>query len=422
MKKQKKMGLNASWSMAVGGMIGGGIFSVLGVVIMVAGEWAWLSFIIGGIIALATAFGYACLSNKYQECGGSFTYLRKIGKYKFASNLVWVLILGYTLTISVYGFTFGHYLAYVSGLGPWFPRVCALAIIGGLTYVNLMGIRESVGVEIVTVWGKVVILLILAMVGLLFFWDPSRLTEDIEPQGIHMALVGAGAVFIAYEGFQLLAYDYHVIRNPQKTFTKALMAAVVVVIIIYLLVTFGATMIVGPGTIAEHKEVALSVAGEAAMGLFGLGLVTIGALFSTASAINATLFATARLAQEVAVCGELPESLKHNNKKGLPARSIVFIGITGAVLAVMGSLATLVEAASLIFLFTFAVVNVLAFKEFRKYRLIFAVGAVGASAAAVALVWRLVTHTPVIVALLGLVILLTLAGRYFMLRRMNVCD
>ena len=53
-KASQKMGFNATWSMAVGGMVGGGIFSVLGVVLQVAGSWAWLSFVLAGLIALAT--------------------------------------------------------------------------------------------------------------------------------------------------------------------------------------------------------------------------------------------------------------------------------------------------------------------------------------------------------------------------------
>jgi hypothetical protein len=50
-----KMNFNATWSMAVGGMVVGGIFSVLGVIIQSAGQWAWLSFVIAGLIALISA-------------------------------------------------------------------------------------------------------------------------------------------------------------------------------------------------------------------------------------------------------------------------------------------------------------------------------------------------------------------------------
>jgi hypothetical protein len=58
----KKTGFNAIWSMAVGGMVGGGIFAVLGVIVQIAGSLAWLSFLIGGPIVLATAASYAHLA------------------------------------------------------------------------------------------------------------------------------------------------------------------------------------------------------------------------------------------------------------------------------------------------------------------------------------------------------------------------
>src|SRR5680860_1864286 len=56
-----KLGFNATWSMAVGGMVGGGIFSTLGVVIGIAGPWAWLSFVTAGLIALAAGYSYVRL-------------------------------------------------------------------------------------------------------------------------------------------------------------------------------------------------------------------------------------------------------------------------------------------------------------------------------------------------------------------------
>ena len=98
---QSKMGFNATWSMAVGGMVGGGIFSVLGVVIELAGWWAWLSFVIAGLIALVTGYSYVGLVRTYGEGGGAFTFLREAGHEGFAGSLSWVLILGYVLGISL---------------------------------------------------------------------------------------------------------------------------------------------------------------------------------------------------------------------------------------------------------------------------------------------------------------------------------
>ena len=117
-----KLGFNATWSMAVGGMIGGGIFSTLGVVIAIAGAWAWLSFAAAGCIALCAGYSYVKLAEYYGEGGGAFTFLRKNHAPQFAGSLSWVLIVGYVLTNAVYAFTFGQYLAQVVDLGPWFAR------------------------------------------------------------------------------------------------------------------------------------------------------------------------------------------------------------------------------------------------------------------------------------------------------------
>lgn len=405
-----KMGFNATWSMAVGGMVGGGIFSVLGVVVMLAGKWAWLSFTIAGLIALATAYSYSQLAEKFGEGGGAFTFLREVNREHFAGSLSWVLIFGYILTISVYAFTFGHYVAHVFDFGAWMPRTCALVIVFALTVVNLKGVGESALLEIITVWGKLLILLGLASIGL-WKWQPDQLIAGIESKGLLGALIGAASVFMAFEGFQLLTYDYEDIRNPKKTLPRAIISAVIVVIFVYVVVAIGATMLVGAQTIVENKEVAIAVAGREALGTWGLGLATVAAAFSTASAINATLFATARLMHEVAEDRELPPILCHRNENGVPDRPVMIIGVTGSMLAVIGSLSMLVEAASLAFLFTFAVVNVIALLQCSKHRWIFALGSAGAGIAAVVLVGRLVVEAPVALGLITIVGLVAIFGR-----------
>jgi amino acid transporter len=404
------MGFNATWSMAVGGMVGGGIFSVLGVVVMLAGPWAWLSFAIAGLIALATAYAYARLAERFGEGGGAFTFLREVHHTDFAGSLSWVLLFGYVLTISVYAFTFGHYAAHVFGGGAWLPRICAVGIVFALTAVNLLGVGGAALLEIVTVWGKLLILIGLAAIGL-WHWQPEQMTAGIESRGIGGALVGAASVFMAYEGFQLIAYDYEEIRNPGKTLPRAVMSAVAAVILVYILVAVGATMLVGAQTLVDQKEVAIAVAGTKALGWWGLALATVAAAFSTGSAINATLFATARLMQEVAKDRELPPFLCHRNQNGVPDRSVVFIGAAGCLLAVIGSLEMLVEAASLAFLFTFAAVDVIAFRQCDDHRWIFALGGAGAGIAAVVLIARLLQTAPVALALVAAVALTAVFAR-----------
>lgn len=414
-----KMGLNATWCMAVGGMIGGGIFTVLGVVISLAGQYAWISFVAAGLVATATGHSYVQLASRYGESGGAFTFLREEGMTQFAGSLSWILIAGYVLTISVYGFTFGHYFQEVIGGGAWVPRAAAAVIIAALVGVNLKGVGEASGVEIVTVWGKLAILLALAAIGLWSFQPRQIAYDQAAPGGLLGMVIATASVFMAYEGFQLLTYDYADIRKPKKTLQWAVLTAIPVVIVVYVVVTLGTASLVGAGALVEHKEVALAIAGEAAAGSVGKWVVSIAAVFSTASAINATVFATGRLMRDVARDGELPAFFSHQNSEQIPDRAVMVIGAAGLTLAIIGNLTQLVEAASLAFLFTFAVVNGLAIREQSSRRIIAWFGAIAAGMACCLLTWRIGMREPITLAALVAFSLLAVFLRPWLLKRQH---
>lgn len=413
-----KLGFNATWSMAVGGMIGGGIFSTLGVVIAIAGAWAWLSFAAAGCIALCAGYSYVKLAEYYGEGGGAFTFLRKNHAPQFAGSLSWVLIVGYVLTNAVYAFTFGQYLAHVVDLGPWFARTAAIAIIALFVGLNLRGAGEAGGVEVFLVWFKLIVLVGLAGWGLAA-WHPPLLSQGVPEAGIGAALFGAASVFMAYEGFQLLTYDYDDIASPNQTLARAVLSAIVIVTGVYIVVALGTAMLIGADQVVEHKEIALAVAGREALGTAGLVIVTVAAAFSTGSAINSTLFATARLAHEVASNGELPAALDHTNRAGVPDRAVLGLGAFAAVLAVVGTLSMLVEAASLAFLFTFAVVCALACARRTGSRWVTGLGALLATAATVALIVRLARNEPLALAFLGVLVALAMFARPVLLRHVK---
>ena len=415
-----KMGLQAVWAMAVGGMVGGGIFSAIGVVAAAAGSWAWLSFLLAGLIALATGHSYVALAAEFEEGGGAFEYLRRVEYPRVAGNLSWVLLVGYVLTMAVYAFTFGHYVGEVAGLAPWLVRALAAAIVAVLMGVNLLGVGQTSWLEIVTVWGKLVVLIALAAFGL-WMWHPENLARSGETAGLGGNLLGAvggaGAIFMAYEGFQLLSYDYNEIANPKRTLRIGTYSAIVAVIVIYVVVTLGAQSLVGSDMLIAQREVALAAAGEAAAGLAGKIAVSVAAGLSTASAINATLFSTARLARTVARDAELPRAFCHENRNGVPDRALYVLAALSVALATVGSLERLVEAASLVFLFTFGCVNLVALREQKGRYWISGIGLVGAGLAALAVIVRLATGDPwVLAALFGGTALL-LGARHLVMKR-----
>jgi amino acid transporter len=222
---------------------------------------------------------------------------------------------------------------------------------------------------------------------------------------------------MAYEGFQLLTYDYDDIRDPHRTLPRAIFLSIPLVIVVYMAVAVGTPMLVGADTVVEHGEVSLALAGQEAFGTVGLVLVSVAAAFSTGSAINATLFATARLSFDVAAAGELPRTLEHRNAAGVPDRAVIVLGLAAAAFATFGSLSSLVESASLAFLFTFSVVSGLAFVERAGSRFLTGLGALGAGLSTVVLALRLARTAPVALIGMAVMVLLATVGRPLILRR-----
>lgn len=380
------LGVSGAWAMAVGGMIGGGIFSTLGVVISVAGEWAWLSFLIGGVVALASGHSYSALTRQIGEPGGSYAYMRAMGWNTAARIVAWVLVVGYTLTVSVYAVTFGAYAANVFHAPDWVKLAAAIGAIVALAGVNLAGAAQANMLEKVAVWGKLVILLGLAGLGL-SHWAPEKLVLDPgQPIGFSGALVGMGVVFMAYEGFQLLSYDYDEMIHPSRTIRIAMPLAILVTTITYIVVALGAGMLAGAQSIVANEEVSLAIAGREALGIAGFIAVSIAATFSAGSAINATVFATARLAERAASDGEMPALFASRDERDVPWFGTVVISGVASVLVLVGGIEQLVEGASFVFLTIFGLVNFIAIRRKVGRRSIALVGLSGSVAGAAMLV------------------------------------
>lgn len=404
------------WALAAGGMVGGGIYTVLGVVIAVAAQWTWLAFAFTGILALVSAYSYVYLSNKFSKDGGAFGFLEQVENKELAGSLSWMLILGYVLTISVYAYAFGHYVSFAFHGNAIWIRLLAVGILAGLIALNLAGVGKLTKVEIIIVSANLLVLLALGIYGL-SQWDTNQLVAGIEPRPIWSGLFGGAAIFMAYEGFQLLSYEYDRIKDPQRYFMPVLLSAVGFVILLYIIVALGATFVGGALSLIDFKEIALSVTAQKAFGSTGVIVLTLAAGFATAAAINSTLFSTANLTKRIANDRELPAWFDHTNSRDVPDRSIVVLGVLSGILAVIGSLSALVEAASLVFVGTFAVVNWLCFRESDQKKWVPGIGLVLALITAAALLFRVAISKPAAFGGLILVVLLILLGRPLLLRQ-----
>ncbi len=412
------LGAPALVALATGGMVGGGIYVALGVVVETAGRWAWLAFVIAGVIAVTTAHVYGRLTSHFETGGGSFGFLEKLDRRGAAGSLSWVMLGAYTLTIALYGYAFGQYVSYALGLSTPAPRLLSVAVLAVLVGLNLLGVGKLKTVEIVIVAVNLLALLALAAVGL-SDWRPDQLVAPNGPLPITAAGMGAAVIFVSYEGFQLLTYDYDEIKDPDRILTPSLTWSAAAVVAIYVAVTLGATMIMGAPTAIEQADVALAVAADQALGAAGLVAMTVAAAFATSAAINSTLFSSAKLARRVSDDGELPAWLDHRNSHDVPGRAIMVLGAAAAVLAITGSLAALVEAASLVFLVAFGVVHAIAWREHVTARWISAVAVAVGGIVGVLLVVRLATTKPIALGVILVLFAVGIWGRPVLLRHLH---
>jgi amino acid transporter len=406
------LGLAALVSIGIGGMVGGGIFSVLGLAVLIAGGGAYLSFVVGGVVAGLTGWSYALLSVRIRSRGGTAVFLDRAFGTRVAGPLNLLLWLSYFVMLGLYAVAFGAYLAALLGLGaggPW-PRVFASAVVVGFAALNLADAQLVGRAESVLVYFKLAVLLVFCLGGLAFV-DAARVSPAAFPSAGAMVYAGA-LIFLGYEGFELIANASEDARDPGRTLPRAYLIAIGGVIALYVLVAFVAVGNLSPHVIATESDYALAAAARPFLGSAGFTLIAIAAVVSTSSAINATLYGAAKFTYLMGRDGELPARF------GRPVWNRPIGGLLATTAGTLVIVNTVnIEGISLMgsagFLIIFAAVNLAAAKltsSSARARALPLAGALACAACLAALVTYAATYIPAQLAVLGGLITAAAAG------------
>lgn len=299
-------------SIGIGGMVGGGIFAVLGLAVELAHGGTPIAFLIAGLVALLTSYSYARLSVHYPSRGGTVEYLNQaFDANLFTGSLNILLWLSYIIMIALYAYAFGSYGA------SWLPDSWHTAckyflmnlVIVLFTVLNI-GEAKIVGEAEEWIVGlKIVILLLFIGAGIasvkLGNLAPSEWTSPAR------LVAGGMIIFLAYEGFELISNTARDVSDPKKTLPPAFLTCVLFVICLYVGISAVAVGNLSVEKIVSARDYALAESAKPFFGNAGFFLITIAALLSTGSAINATLYGTARISYTIAAEGELPKFLEH---------------------------------------------------------------------------------------------------------------
>jgi amino acid transporter len=401
-----KLSLAEVVAIGIGGMVGGGIFAVLGLAIETAGHAVAIAMAFGGVVALLTGLSYAHLGLAFRDDGGSFTYIEHAFDNTVVAGIAgWLLVAGYVGTLALYATTFGAYgAAMLGGAGVvWLAPLLAVAVVAAFLAINLFGARTSGAVELVIVGLKLAILVLFAVAGLLTVKADHML--PVFNQGLAAPLVATGLIFVAYEGFELIPNAVQEMRNPEVKLRRGLIIAVLATSAVYVVVSLVALGNLTPEQVAKDQEYVLAVAARPTLGEAGFLLIGVAALMSTASAINATLFGSARLAMVMAAEHALPRVfLLRERTRDVPWVALVVLSALTSGFLLLADLTVISSFASAVFLAIFTGVNLSALRLRAHIAIHAAVplaGALFSGAALVVLLWHTWQHDRVSLAWIG---------------------
>ncbi len=363
---KNKIGLKEAISIGIGGMVGGGIFAVLGLAVALAKGGTPISFLIAGFIALITSYSYVKLSLKYPDRGGTVKFVNKgfgIGVFSGGvNNLLWI---SYIIMLALYASAFGSYapnLFKLTSDGVLDSHIYASGIVLVATGINYYSVSVVSKIESYAVIIKLLILLSFVGFGLYgLFGNPHLEQLSTKHWESPFKLVTAGMViFVAYEGFELIANAAPDIKDPQKNIPKAYYWSVIFVIFLYVIIAMITVGSLEFSQIANAQDYVLAEAAKPMLGKMGFTVITIAALISTFSAINASLYGGSKVNYEIAEENELPKEFTRklwNQPIGLLITAIFTLIVVNTL-----KLESISTAGSVSFLLIFTIVNYTGFK------------------------------------------------------------
>ena len=422
-KTDDKIGFWAVIAIGIGGMVGGGIFAVLGLAVQLAHGGTPEAFALGGVVALLTTYSYAKLSVAYPSRGGTVTFLdRAFGAGMITGSLNVMLWLSYVVMLSLYALAFGSYGAtFLPQAWQTFGKHAlislSLILITGLNLgkADLIGKAEDWIVGL-----KVGILLFFVGAGFFAGIKTSQIAPGSWAPPLQMA-AGRMIIFLAYEGFELIANTAQDVRDAARTLPRAYYTAVGFVIGLYVLVSLVTVGNLPVDKIVAARDYALAEAARPFLGQAGFTLIAVAAMLSTASAINATLYGAARLSYCIARDGELPAMLEQK-VWGEPVEGLLITAGLTLFVANTFDLTSISTLGSAGFLLIFAAVNTanaLHAPHTNSHGWISVIGAVACLTALTALIWQTARTTPanlwILAALIALAVIIE--GGYRLTKR-----
>jgi APA family basic amino acid/polyamine antiporter len=348
---KRELGLFEVTLSGVGIILGAGIYALIGKAAELAGNSVWLSFAIAALIAVFTGLSYAELSSIFPRASAEYEYTCHAFGKRLAFVVGWLIIFSGVIGASTVAIGFGGYFDALTGV-PVLTSAVLLILV--LSLVLLWGIQISAWFAIVFTLIETLGLLIVIYIGL-----PSLGTVDYfeMPHGLNGIFEAAALIFFAYMGFEEMVKLSEETRKPERNIPLALVFALAITIVLYMLVALCVVSVVSWETLAASEAPFAEVAAEA-LGPDAFVVISAIALFATANTVLLMLLAASRIAYGMAESSAMPDFLARlHPKRRTPWTAIIVVMLLSIAFVFSGDIAFVASANDFILFSTFVVIN-----------------------------------------------------------------
>ncbi|NJW53354.1 APC family permease [Salinimicrobium oceani] len=338
----------------VGGIVGAGIYAIIGKAAGLSGNLLWLSFVIAAVVALLTGLSYAEFVSRYPDSGGSFEYIKQgLGRKTAFGMSIFMAFTGIVAAAAI-AISFSDYLSRLIN----FPsRLIIIGIIGFMALVNIVGAKYSSYYNgfatIVTLIGLLAVVVVSVP-----NWGTVNLLQ-VNENGWSGILAGGALIFFSYIGFEDLVKMAEETKEPKKNMPRAVIMSGLTVLVIYVLIAISAVSVLDWENLSNSNGPLAAVI-ETKLGTIGATALVVIALFATSKTILSNILGTSRLVYDVARDSEKKWLKKFTTISGIgnaPNYAILAISIVAVAFGLIGNLKIVASISNIFIFIVFGMVN-----------------------------------------------------------------
>ncbi len=345
----RSLGLLHVTASGVAVIIGAGIFVLLSAATERAGALVWLSFVLAAVLSALTAFSYMELSSMFPRASSEHEFTRQVFPRWIAGTVGWIMAVALVVATATVALGFSRYVQEFVDVD---RRVAAVVLIVVMTGVSYLGMEKAAWVVMALGAIEIGSLVVVGGSGL------GRLGDvDLTTGSFAGVLSGAALVFFAFIGFDEVITLAEETKNPTRTIPRALLLALAISTLLYVLVAVSAVSVLGVDGLVSSQRPLAEVMNEVWGGSTGRWM-SAAALVSTGSTVLLVVTAASRMLYGVAIAGDFPGRLGIVRHRRVPLNALVVSAAVAIGLVLLDDLSMLAAATDTLVYVTFVFVNV----------------------------------------------------------------